>query len=50
MIGEYAGVPKHKKITFRVRYMQDVVMGTGCEKQRTISVLPPKRMSAGWQI
>ena len=48
MIGESSGLPKRKQITMRL--IQDVVMETVCEKQLAITMLPPKRMSAGWQI
>jgi hypothetical protein len=50
MIGESPGLPKRKQITIKMRHIQDVVMETGCEKQLTITVLPPKRMSAGWNF
>jgi len=50
MIGESPGLPKSKQITIRKRHSQDVVMERGCEKQLTITVLPPNRMSAGWKF
>ena len=50
MIGESAGLLKRKRITIRMRHVQDVVMETGCEKQLTVTVLPPKRMSARCQF
>jgi hypothetical protein len=50
MIGESAGLPESKQIAIRMRHMQDVVRETGCEKQLTITVLPSKRMFAGWQF